>query len=410
MWQAIHLNVPPPSEPAYKQILRRVGWSILATIAPEVVALNAWLQYREASDLVRMVNLYRKMPKDNSTQHWLKRLSGNLGMLCISIPLLVDRMRMLLRHHAELRAFECEQQQLRNDSLLSKLENDELPWILDTAFYALSGGAVMLSNQRQLLTMESNVIEFLAEHDPKSLLPLQQMVLQDPSKANGLAKFITCVQAFWFCSQCIARLSQNMAISLLELNTFAHCISALIIYVFWWHKPYDAATHVVIDLSQAVRKARADRLTPWWLGDYLGDYTDDRSKNMHRHMFSRYGWVTAGFLRPLIIILTFLIYGAMHSLAWQYNFPTEAEGTIWRCASIATASSGLIVVFTIVRGSDWALDNSHLDTPLHLVVYLLGFVAIVARSFLVIESFRALPNSPASIYEIPRWTAYIPHI
>lgn len=31
-----------------------------------------------------------------------------------------------------------------------------------------------------------------------------------------------------------------MAVSLLELNTFAHCISTLIIYYFWWNKPYDA--------------------------------------------------------------------------------------------------------------------------------------------------------------------------
>ena len=38
-----------------------------------------------------------------------------------------------------------------------------------------------------------------------------------------------------------------MAISLLELNTFAHCISAFFIYIFWWHKPYSVATHVYIE-------------------------------------------------------------------------------------------------------------------------------------------------------------------
>jgi len=29
------------------------------------------------------------------------------------------------------------------------------------------------------------------------------------------------------------------AVSLLELNTFAHCISTFLIYIFWWDKPYD---------------------------------------------------------------------------------------------------------------------------------------------------------------------------
>lgn len=41
------------------------------------------------------------------------------------------------------------------------------------------------------------------------LLPLQRAVLQDPSKASGLAKLITCAQALWFYSQCIARLRQD---------------------------------------------------------------------------------------------------------------------------------------------------------------------------------------------------------
>jgi hypothetical protein len=57
---------------------------------------------------------------------------------------------------------------------------------------------------------------------------------------------VTCVQAAWFCSQCIARMSSGLAISLLELNTFAHCVSAFFIYGFWWHKPYDVTSHTFI--------------------------------------------------------------------------------------------------------------------------------------------------------------------
>ena len=240
----------------------------------------------------------------------------------------------------------------------------------------------------------------LAEKDPTALLPLQRSVLQDPSKASGLAKFITCAQAFWFCSQCIARLSQNMAISLLELNTFAHCISAFFIYVFWWHKPYDVTTHVYLDVTN--------------LPESNFRWCRFRSENMAREMFSSLDWRWAGISRPLIMVLTFLVYGAIHSLAWEYHFPTPAEGIIWRCSSMATASSGLIVLVTMLRGTiHWATRSKprkYARSFLHVVMYFLCFVAIAARFFLVFESFRALPNSPASIYEVPRWTAYIPHI
>jgi hypothetical protein len=241
----------------------------------------------------------------------------------------------------------------------------------------------------------------LAHYDSKRLLPLQRAVLQDPSKASGLAKLITCAQAFWFCSQCIARLSQNMAVSLLELNTFAHCISAFFIYVFWWHKPYDVATHAYIDMP---------------LDTSHHDLHDSsRRRNMHEHMLIADSWTARGIQRLLTMELTFLLYGALHALAWQYQFPTYAEEMIWRCACVATASSGLIVLIIILRDAIWlrAYENAltrFTSGFLCALFYFLCCVAIAARSFLVIESFRALPNSPASIYEVPRWTAYIPHI
>jgi hypothetical protein len=125
-------------------------------------------------------------------------------------------------------------------------------------------------------------------------------------------------------------------------------------------------------------------------------------------MFSSEDWAEAGLLRAPIMFLTFLVYGAIHSLAWAYHFPSHAERILWRCASVATASSGLIVLLTIVRR--WTKWQGAAYTLLHYTTYFLGFVAIVARAFLVVESFRALPNSPASIYQVPKWTAYIPHI
>lgn len=413
VWQAVHLNIPPPGEPPYKQIFRRIGWSILAIIAPEVVALNAWLQYREARDLMRTVNVYRSLNKARLPETRLRRLlgylrymTGKMGMLCLSPVLVADRLRMLLCHSEASRAFELEQRQLRINDVLPRLERDELPWAMDTAFYALSGGGIVLID-RDTRALDKWAFIDLALGDRKSLLPLQRAVLQDPSKASGLAKLITCAQALWFCSQCIARLSQDMAISLLELNTFAHCISAFFIYVFWWHKPYDVATHVYIESTQLP----ANRLEGWYHVD-----TRERSKNMASQIFSSFDWAGAGYIRPLIMFLTFLVYGAIHALAWQYHFPTNAEGMIWRFASIATAASGLIVTLAILRGRLWASGvkdwtwRDRARSLIHFIMYILYLVAIAARSFLVFESFRALPNSPPSIYEVPRWTAYIPHI
>lgn len=114
----------------------------------------------------------------------------------------------------------------------------------------------------------------------------------------------------------------------------------------------------------------------------------------------------------LVLIFTFLIYGGLHLLAWRYQFQTRVEGVLWKAASIATASTGLVVV--IVQAADnvplrWPWEDQ-IETALTMLALLIVAVVVVARSFLIVECFKALPNSPASVYEIPRWTAYVPHI
>lgn len=86
-------------------------------------------------------------------------------------------------------------------------------------------------------------------------LQISEKDILDKSKASGLAKALVCAQALWFCIQCLSRILQSLPITLLELNTFAHCLCALIIYLLWWHKPLgiEEATTLPIRDSHAVK-------------------------------------------------------------------------------------------------------------------------------------------------------------
>jgi hypothetical protein len=103
------------------------------------------------------------------------------------------------------------------------------------------------------------------------LLPnLSESQVRDKSKASGLAKMLVCTQAIWFCVQCIVRLSQNLTICLLELNTFAHALCALLIYLLWWNKPLDVDEPSLLVgeykdefVASSLQMAR-DRIT--WMG------------------------------------------------------------------------------------------------------------------------------------------------
>lgn len=94
--------------------------------------------------------------------------------------------------------------------------------------------------------------------------------IEGRQSVDTLAKALVVVQALWFCCQFIARLHQRLPVSLLELNTFAHALCALFIYVLWWHKPKDVGTPFVMrtERSEALRNLCASQWTSGAAGKY----------------------------------------------------------------------------------------------------------------------------------------------
>lgn len=91
-------------------------------------------------------------------------------------------------------------------------------------FSAQSRGPKFMPAHVDRLVLTARGAMHLATMDPNLVpdLPVEQIL--DKSKADGLAKTIVCLQASWFCLQCVVRMSWGIGISLLELNTFAHAM------------------------------------------------------------------------------------------------------------------------------------------------------------------------------------------
>ena len=77
--------------------------------------------------------------------------------------------------------------------------------------------------------------------------------IKDKSKADRYAKTFVCLQALWFCLQFFTRIAQNLPVSLIELNTLAHSLCALMIYVFWWSKPLDILEPMTVPTGRSER-------------------------------------------------------------------------------------------------------------------------------------------------------------
>lgn len=198
----------------------------------------ARLQYRNARYLTRKINVSRPR-KEILYRHCLNKAA----YACFAPIRFLDWLRNL----ASTTWTRNEQRIIREARFQAATNDVNFTWTTGMAFYALSGGCIHRSGDGETRILDGLEILELAEKERKDLVPLQRAVLQGPGKVGGIAKAVTCIQALWFCSQSISRISEDLAISLLELNTFAHCVSTLIIYLCWWDKPYEAESHVWIE-------------------------------------------------------------------------------------------------------------------------------------------------------------------
>ncbi len=107
------------------------------------------------------------------------------------------------------------------------------------AFDTLAAPAQFLPDQTTRLTLRPQGLQYMAKQAPHLIPDISEEDIRDKSKADGLAKVLVCLQAIWFCVQCIVRVAQSQDISFLEINTFAHAVCVPLTYALWWHKPLD---------------------------------------------------------------------------------------------------------------------------------------------------------------------------
>ncbi|TFK50279.1 hypothetical protein OE88DRAFT_231352 [Heliocybe sulcata] len=125
-----------------------------------------------------------------------------------------------------------------------------------------------------------------------------------------------------------------------------------------------------------------------------------------------------------------ILFGAIHCLAWRFDFPSYAEATMWRTCSLAiTCLPALRLVTYFVQS--WApatyefmmrnvLGKTIVDVKgwgwwvLGLLVKMVNHFGVIAyigaRFILLVLVFTLLRSLPPSAFETVSWTMFIPHI
>ena len=85
--------------------------------------------------------------------------------------------------------------------------------------------------------------------------PIRQDVIAEKTKADYITKVVVIVQAGWFIAQCIARIIEGLPLTLLEIHVVSHVFIALLMYLCWFSKPYNALEPIVVTDQGAIETA-----------------------------------------------------------------------------------------------------------------------------------------------------------
>ena len=354
---SLHLNIPKARQSTIHRAFTRICWIFANTLAPEIMLTVAMTQYLEARILLRDINelceqFGRRNPHWNMTQAFYYNMRG------------------FLVHIAP----------------------------------ASRRGRSHDANKSKTLKMKH--IDAIVELDLLHLIDVPAKKIKEYSKQNRLAKTVALAQALWFLVQTFARFHQHLPTSPFEITTIAYVVCTFFSWLLWFSKPQDVgfATEVtdadfwaVRQLTHQQRRKSRSHSGSTSLRGWKSQLPNLKSRR-YRFKDKVYLGITWS--------LTAVVFGGLHLLAWDYDFPTTEETAMWRCSCVAImALPPLFYGWVIVRHVEFGGRSDSVD----IVGIAITFLYLVARTYNLLEVFFSLRSTPPALYETVQWPNWLPH-
>ncbi|CAM1502652.1 Fc.00g074280.m01.CDS01 [Cosmosporella sp. VM-42] len=411
-WHKWHVIPYWPERPLIRKYARKILWVFTILIAPEIGVGLAITQYAAACESLLKVGVKPLLPIRDAT-------AVQVGDDTLKHETIREEVRekITLAHafYANMGGF------AQMDP--SREETDR--WVRDAA---LSDYVIFLQNA----TPEEYKKYFVSENDIGGL-----------SKSDGITKLLAISQSIWLIAECGARAQEDMTISLFELTTMAYVVCAVVMYGFWWYKPYDVEYIVVFPkprdpLPHIQREQNKTRTSG---GDETTIFTFEsgaavdipafeidpfnKPRNMTWSPQENFGvWQMVdilmfnikdrlNYVKPLVFRIVATAFSAIHLVAWNWDFPSPPVRTLWRVFAVGCAANGPLLIFGNVVGivHDWKRPRSVEKTGLGfmggcvaILTIILGVTYVVMRLGLLVLTFYCLSSMPEDVYQTVDWT------
>lgn len=281
-------------------------------------------------------------------------------------------------------------------------------WLLRN-MNALCGNIWIIDARQLLMARKLGIIQRL----PTLLLD----ELDDRNKGDLLVKVIAMWQILWLFIQVMTRLAKGTPITQLEVMATAFSACSLLTYYFLLDRPQDVQTSCTVAAVrhpiplEMLRMANAGPRT--WGGPQKYPWIPNNAI----HWDGGASLNTAIFTRGAICCM--VIFGGIHCLAWNSEFPTYYEAIVWRFATILTIAivptaallSAASEYIHEKRSKGDIIQARHDSDNLMMFLnhYIFGPVFAVARILIVVEAFRTLAFQPPTVF-VTTWAANAPHV
>ncbi|KAJ7130453.1 hypothetical protein C8R44DRAFT_978510 [Mycena epipterygia] len=278
---------------------------------------------------------------------------------------------------------------------------------LTHGFFISMGGFVTQSGHPIVTIKQLENSEYLS-----AIHKVKVANIMNGSQGDTFSKGIALLQGLWFITQCIARLSQHLPVTQLEVATLAFAVVNILIWALWWGKPLDVGQPILVgaleeqaflsgpstELDEAEPTFPPLRLMNKLDGVLSGDYSPYLPiSSTSVPTFWSMDWEEANHAEKDIpfYIECFVgtILGAIHCAAWNTDFPSTMEIWMWRSCSVFVAAIPAVLGFAIAFDNGTAAEN-----------------VIAARLFLITIPFTSLRALPHGAFIDVDWSVYIPHL
>ncbi|KAF9463615.1 hypothetical protein BDZ94DRAFT_1258701 [Collybia nuda] len=321
---------------------------------------------------------------------------------------------------------------LRQRMVASKLSEDfaGLGMTMTHGFFVSMGGFTMAQGP-YLRPIPPHIIGPGKPVNPNSIMSIRDYQIHDRSKGDEITKGLALLQTGWFMAQCIARRVESLPLTELELVTIAFSSLNFVIYAVWWDKPLDVRYPICLGPPPAVdppMKKIREPFAPSWslavvygfnyainivLEMFVGERDDDdiavdasRVPTLWagRLTKNQRGWAAS------IGIFLAMGFGAIHCVAWNYTFPSEAEQILWRSGSVTVVVVPFLLFVAAVDVMNRSVPVWYHNFVFGVVIPLGATVYVIGRIILMVLPFTALRSLPQDVYKDIEWTHFVPHI